>query len=264
MNISIARVALAAGALWASLSNASPQTYQPPVPKELVGKELRFVSCPIMRATDHPCWVTEYEGELYFLGVQAGGVSNFIAPQLNHKVLVEGVVADKPRICGGIVLEPVRTSTMREVDRSCNAVLPAEGHVIVTKERGAGPAPTQPRRRETPDIEYVAEQRTFVVEFDFDMERPWVKNLLKINEAAAFAQAINARRIEVVGYRGRVELTNGEVLEELPFMPKRRAQYVERTLRALGTGSAELIVRFKEEPDGVDPSARRAVISVVP
>lgn len=261
---SLAKLALVVGMLLPATGFGAPQRFAPPAPKDLVGQELRFVSCPIVRATEHPCWVTEYEGELYFLGVQAGGVSDFIAPQLNHRVLVEGVVTDKPRVCGGIVLDPVRTSTMRDVDRSCNAILPAEGHVIVTHERGPGPAPTQPRRREVREVEHVPELRTFRVEFDFDMERAWVKNIMKINEAAVFAAAIGAKRVEVVGYRGRVRLSNGAVLEELPFMPKRRAEYVESVLRAVGTGGAEIAVRFEDEPSGDDPSARSALITVIP
>ncbi|HEV2666538.1 MAG TPA: hypothetical protein VG324_16590, partial [Blastocatellia bacterium] len=66
-----------------------------------------FVACPIVRDTKTlPCWLAEYEGELYFLGLQGGGASEFYPPQLNHEALVEGAVTNEPRICGGIPLKP--------------------------------------------------------------------------------------------------------------------------------------------------------------
>src|SRR5580700_11522463 len=63
-----------------------------------------FVACPVLQDTDTvPCWLAEYRGELYFLGIQtdSGGWS---PPWLGHQVLVEGRLAGGPRICGGIPL----------------------------------------------------------------------------------------------------------------------------------------------------------------
>src|SRR5262245_1426135 len=86
-----------------------------------------FVACPIVRDTKTlPCWLAEYEGELYFLGLQGSSASEFYPPQLNHEVLVEGTVTNEPRICGGIPLKPVRISVIAELNRGCNTLLPAE------------------------------------------------------------------------------------------------------------------------------------------
>ena len=73
---------------------------------------VNFVSCPIVRDTPSvPCWLSAYEGELYYLGIQTDVSAEFHPPYLGHRVLVEGVIADdEPRICGGVVLEPVRIS----------------------------------------------------------------------------------------------------------------------------------------------------------
>ncbi|HVQ15430.1 MAG TPA: hypothetical protein VMS40_17635, partial [Vicinamibacterales bacterium] len=83
-----------------------------------------FVSCPIVRDTASvPCWLTEYEGETYFLTVQSDVTAPVTPPWLGHRVLVEGTVATEPRICGGIVLKPVPLSVLSERDASCSTVL---------------------------------------------------------------------------------------------------------------------------------------------
>src|SRR5262245_22783583 len=85
-----------------------------------------FIACPIVRDTRTlPCWLAEYEGEVYFLGLQGSSASEFYPPQLNHEVLVEGTVTTEPRICGGIPLKPVRISVIAELNRACNTLLPA-------------------------------------------------------------------------------------------------------------------------------------------
>ncbi len=72
-----------------------------------------------------PCWTAKSGGETYFLGIQSDIGGEWYPPQLNHQVLVEGTVAKGPRICGGIVLKPIKTSVLPEVDKSCNTILPA-------------------------------------------------------------------------------------------------------------------------------------------
>ena len=79
-----------------------------------------FVSCPIVRDTASvPCWLAEYDGELYFLTLQTDVSAPVTPPWLGHRVLVEGTVSAEPRICGGIVLKPVHLSVL-ERDASCN------------------------------------------------------------------------------------------------------------------------------------------------
>jgi hypothetical protein len=92
-----------------------------------------FVSCPIVRDTPTvPCWLAEYRGELYYLGIQTDVSAEFHPPLLGHKVLVEGTVKDGPRICGGIVLEPLKISPLlTELDGTCNTILPAEDQYTV-------------------------------------------------------------------------------------------------------------------------------------
>src|ERR1041384_4646719 len=90
------------------------------------GDRKNFLSCPIVQDTKTvPCWLAEYKGELYYLGIETDISADFHPPYLGHKVLVEGAVSDEPRICGGIVLKPIVVSPMTEPDSSCNTILPA-------------------------------------------------------------------------------------------------------------------------------------------
>jgi hypothetical protein len=86
-----------------------------------------FLACPIVRDTKTvPCWLAETDGETYFLGIQEDTGAAWYPPQLGHRVLVEGTISNEPRVCGGVVLKPVVTSVMPELDASCNTMLPAE------------------------------------------------------------------------------------------------------------------------------------------
>jgi outer membrane protein OmpA-like peptidoglycan-associated protein len=226
----------------------------------------KFKPCPIIRDTEHPCWLAEYEGELYFLGVQGSASSAFYPPQFNHKALIEGTVADKPRVCGGIVLEPVKVSTMRELDRSCNVMLPAEGYVVETNERGPAPPRSQQSRRRTSDAAapVTPARREFDIGFDFDMERPWINNAIRVGNAADYAKEINASRVEVIGYRGFARLTSGEVLEELPHLAELRANKIAAALRDIGIPDSKLSVTHHTEAVGPEPDKRRVLIVVIP
>src|SRR6516164_37234 len=93
----------------------------------VAAQERNFVACPIVRDTKTvPCFLAEYEGELYFLGIQQDITAEFHPPQLKHDVLVEGRVAEGGRVCGGIPLKPLSISVIKEVNLACNTLLPAE------------------------------------------------------------------------------------------------------------------------------------------
>ena len=104
-----------------------------------------FVTCPIVRDTASvPCWLAEYEGELYFLTLQTDVSAPVTPPWLGHRVLVEGTVSAEPNICGGKVLTPVRLSVL-ERDASCTTMLPAEERYNLTFEPPRPPGPSKGR-----------------------------------------------------------------------------------------------------------------------
>src|SRR5215831_12325391 len=81
------------GAAWAQQTASIPQSRR------------QFVACPIVRDTrTQPCWLAEYDGELYYLGQQGGVANDFYPPQLGHLALVEGTLRTG-RVCGGIPLQ---------------------------------------------------------------------------------------------------------------------------------------------------------------
>ncbi len=218
-----------------------------------------FVACPIVRDTKTlPCWLAEYEGELYFLGLQGSVASEFYPPQLNHEVLVEGTVTNEPRVCGGIPLRPLRVSALPELNRACNTLLPSEEGMD---------APAEPARRFNEDLRKPGtdfSQREFTVPFDFDSDYLTFHTTRIVSEAARVAQTIKAAKIEVQGYRATTWLSNGRKLIETETIAAKRAEKVGEILVGLGLSAAAVNVSAKTEPepcDGVtDPDKRRVTI----
>jgi hypothetical protein len=230
---------------------------------------LNFVSCPIVRDTATvPCWLTEYEGELYYMGIQTDVSAEFHPPYLGHKVLVEATVAaDRPRICGGIVLDPIRISVMPELDGACNTILPAEDqYTIDFNPRPPGPSGGRlafdpgPGAAPPPPPEPASGPKTFHLYFDIDRGVAF-RHPREIGEIFEYASEISARSITVTGSRGATRLSDGSLVTESPGIARRRSEQVAELLSGLGL-EAEFIVRHESEPaaaDGVDDWMSRSV-----
>lgn len=221
-------------------------------------QELRrnFVSCPVIRDTASvPCWLTEYEGETYFLTIQSDVTAPVTPPWLGHRVLVEGTVSDEPRICGGVVLKPVHLSVLPERDASCNTMLPAEERYNLTFEPPRPPGPSKGRlafdnRPAAPSASTPAPARPsvreFVVPYDFDGVVGF-SHAGRLTEVLEFARAIDARAIEIVGYRGGVRLSNGQTLSEDPGIGRRRAEQFAMLLQGAGLKAPSYTVTWRDE-----------------
>jgi hypothetical protein len=235
-------------------------------------KYLSFVSCPIVRDTKTvPCWLAEYQGETYFLTIQTDVSAPVNPPWLGHRVLVEGVIADEPNICGGRVLKPVTLSVLPELDGSCNKILPAEDRYNLTFEPPRPPGPSMGRLA----FSYPEDTRAkpgdgpkdFTIEYDFDG--------LVVFRHPRFLQAIleyavdtQARHVDIVGYRGASRLSNGETLVEAADIGKRRAEQVAELLKGAGLANVEYRVRWQDKasnPNGrTDPKSRKVAVTVRP
>ncbi len=232
-----------------------------------------FVACPIVRDTQTvPCWLAEYNGELYYLGIQTDISADWYPPYLGHKVLVEGVVTDGNRICGGIVLKPIVTSALPELDGTCSSnVLPAETRYTVPfAPRGPGPSKGRPATGSARAVESQTSApfaaKEFVVPYDFDW--PWVtgKTSRVLQQVVHYARASNAARIEIVGHRGATLLSNGELLVEKSGIAEQRAKQVAKLLSDVGVEAAKLDTQWQEQPetaDGIEDFEHRRVTIVV-
>jgi hypothetical protein len=230
---------------------------------------LNFVSCPIVRDTASvPCWLAEYNGELYFLTIQSDVSAPVTPPWLEHRVLVEGTVSDEPRICGGVVLKPVHLSVLPERDASCTTMLPAEEKYNLTFEPPRPPGPSKGRLAfDAPAVPAPApagpssSPTRIVVPYDFD-GLVGFNHPRYLTQALSAASALNARTIDVVGYRGAVRLSNGQTLVEAPDIGKRRAEQVAMLLKGAGLTAPSYTVRWEEQPatpTGVDDYLTRRV-----
>jgi outer membrane protein OmpA-like peptidoglycan-associated protein len=236
----------------------------------LMGQQRNFVACPIVRDTKTvPCFLAEYEGETYYLGIQQDITSDFHPPQLKHQVLVEGrVVSDAriPRICGGIPLQPVSLSVLKEVNLACDTLLPSEpGIEAPAAPRGAGPASRRAESGSAPSRRLAGRQE-FTVLYAFDDDYLEYAANQVVTEAAAYAQRIAASEVKISGYRATTILSNGNRLIEKAGLAEKRARNIAILLGGLGV--SHLMTDWKDdaEPgDGVtDPSRRRVTIVVTP
>jgi len=237
-----------------------------------LAQHLNFVACPVVRDTKTvPCFLAEYQGETYFLGIQQDITADFYPPQLLHEALIEGTVAPGPRVCGGIPLKPLHVSVMAELNRACNSILPAEpGIDAPAAKRPAGPSTRQapvstaavpPKKPEPPYLE-----REFVIQYDFDSNFLFARNTRQLTDIAEYARVSTAQKIEVTGYRGSTLLSNGQVLIEKSEVARLRAERVAGVLKGLGAPASE--VRWISEPaeanGETDFQSRRVAVRVVP
>ena len=233
----------------------------------VLGQQRNFVSCPIVRDTKTvPCFLAEYDGETYYLGIQQDITSEFHPPQLKHEVLVEGRIAEGPRVCGAIPLRPVSISVLKEVNLACNTLLPAEpGIDAPAAPRGPGPSS---RRSEAGSVprERLTGRQEFTVLYAFDDDYLEYAANAVVTEAADYAKRIGASNVNVAGYRAITLLSNGDRLVEQAGLAEKRARNITTLLRGLGV--SKVSVEWKSEPepgDGrTDPSRRRVTIGVTP
>jgi len=237
-------------------------------------QQRNFVACPIVRDTRTvPCFLAEYEGETYFLAVQQDISADQYPPQLLHDVLVEGTIVQGPRVCGGIPLKPIKLSVLPEVNPACNTILPAEpGIEAPPTRRPAGPStrqapaaapPAAPQRPAPPFVE-----RDWKILYDFDSAFLFSRDTRIVSQAAEYAVAAKAKRIEVVASRGATLLSSGKVLVESEAVASQRAERVVTLLKGLGADPASVNIRVVSappQPDGkTDPDNRVVSIRVSP
>lgn len=250
-----------AGATLALLGGLAPAWSAPPK----VGDRISFVSCPIVRDTRTvPCWLAEYEGETWYLTLQTDVSAPVNPPWLGHRVLVEGVVSDKPAICGGRVIEPVTLSVLPQLDPSCNTQLPAEDRYDLTFEPPRPPGPSRGRLAfgdpVARDAAAAAARREFTLAYEFDGMVVF-RHAQVLQQILDTAREAGVKRIRITGYRSASRLSNGTVLREREGLDRDRAEQVRELLVGAGL-DADYEVRVKDlsrRPDGLADVKNRRV-----
>lgn len=237
-------------------------------------KTLSFVSCPIVRDTDVvPCWLADYRGQRYFLGITQDLQDPFFPPQHLHKALVEGEPTGEQK-CGGIVLKNVKVSVMLDIDPACTQMLPAEGYRIDGVRRGTGPdtgetsANAQRASRVETQFSAPFEPKEFTVYFDFGDDYMPTRSTRVVTEAMRYATASKAKRIEITGRRGAARLSDGTLMkEESPVVDSRVAE-IRDSLVDLGYEAANIRVSSRRDVEKAtgyeDYRTRRVDIRVLP
>jgi outer membrane protein OmpA-like peptidoglycan-associated protein len=225
----------------------------------VASSRLQFVTCPIVRDTKtQPCWLAEHEGELYYLGQQGGVANDFLPPQLGHQTLVEAT-RGQGRVCGGIQLDTVKVSVLRELTPACNTMLPVEDGI-------EAPPPIPAPRGPAPSWVKLDSPGEVTLYFDFDNDFFSLHVTTALTNMAQHITKTEASRVEVTGYRAATRLSSGETLTERERMGHVRAQKVADTLVGLGVPKIAVAVQAPaeaERADGVnDPWNRRVVIRV--
>jgi outer membrane protein OmpA-like peptidoglycan-associated protein len=230
-------------------------------------QQRNFVACPIVRDTSTvPCFLAEYDGETYYLGIQQDITSDFHPPQLKHEVLVEGLVTAGPRVCGGIPLKPLSISVLKEVNLACDTLLPAEpGIDAPPAPRGPGPA-SRHAEAAASKSESLTGPHEFTILYAFNDDYLEYSGTRIVTEAAGYAKRIGASSVKVAGYRATSLLSNGTTLVEKAGLAEKRAQNIATILR--GFAVPNVAVSWNSDPapgDGkTDPSRRRVTILITP
>ena len=245
---------LAIASVLAASAGAAPAQKPASIPPS----RRQFVACPIVRDTKtQPCWLAEYDGELYYLGQQGGVANDFYPPQLGHLALVEGTVG-AGRVCGGLPLQPVKVSVLRELTPACQTMLPAEDGI-------EAPAPVPALRGAAPSWVKRDAPRDVTLFFDFDSDFLSLHVTVALTEIAQLA-ADNGGRVEVIGYRGATRLSNTQLMTERDGMGAIRARKVADTLAGLGVPAGRIAVSASAQAttaDGVsDPWNRRVEVRI--
>jgi hypothetical protein len=229
---------------------------------------LAFVGCPIVQDTPTvPCWLVEYQGQTYYMGIQTDVSAPFNPPSLGHKVLVEGEPTDR-EVCGAKVIEPIRISIMPALSPECNELRMVREGVDLGFEPPRPPGPSRGRLAfdfldPPPPPQPPFSARSFTVEYEFE-GMVGFRTPVVLQPALEYAQHSKAGRIEIVGYRGATRLSDGSLMQEHAGIARDRADEIVRMFRGAGLDRVEFVIRAQDDAIEGGPENRKVDIRIVP
>jgi outer membrane protein OmpA-like peptidoglycan-associated protein len=235
---------------------------------------MAFVACPIIRDTESvPCWVTEHDGETYYLGIQTDTLGTFRPPTLGQKALIEGVTSDEPRICGGMVLKDAHAGAVGELGACPKTMLPSEERYQLPFKAPRQPGPNIGKKFKAFDLawEFLKPEvpvapfgpKRFVISFEFDGSSFWFDDQRTLIEIIDYAKASNARQIKIVGHRTEIKLDDGTKLTEFEAVAKIRATMTANQV-ASGQIAAKIDTSWDDVPVSGGASQRIVTIDIIP
>lgn len=224
----------------------------------------RFIGCPVYRDTDagrkSGCWLVDDAST----GTRYDVTGGRLKPILGQMILVEGAVSQQdPKLCGGIILEPVSVSVLPQ---TCKPhMIPAEGH---PGRRFALPANVmQPSSvpRVLPPPPYEPREYSILFELNSDFLVYQYSETI-IESAVLYTKASKPRRVLISGYAATkpIEVSGQTIREELTIA-RARAEMVAEAFRRLGVPANVLKLEWKSDAgtaradDGLTDAARRRV-----
>ena len=230
-------------------------------------EDARFGTCPVYRDTDmgrkSGCWLADDPAD----GTRYDVSSSWSKPHWAYGVLVEGtIMIDVPDTCGGIRLDPVRTSVLYDI-RCPQHMLPAEGYpgrVKPMSKRYVMPVFVE---RDIPPPPYKNETFSLIYDFNSDFI---IYNLSDyyFDLATAWIDAARPKKVIVTGWAATDPAeVSGLVLREDPDIARARAEVVFESLLRRGVPREIIEVHWKtgaepspvEAADGLTESSRRRV-----
>lgn len=224
-------------------------------------QHLAFVACPIAQDRGprlDVCFFAIHNGVRYGLT----SPTDWGAPQLGHKVLVEGEVTDGQPQCGGVPIDG-QASVIPELSPECNEIAPA------TPTFASEPVPARAilgdadralieadplsslrivRLAPLPTPE-VALGQTETIYFPFERDRASGPGAMVMLSLARLASVTEYPRVLIRAYQGATLLDTGEVLAERSDMAAQRGTKVAGILTGLGVPAEAVdVVIFHEPP----------------
>lgn len=195
--------------------------------------ELRFITCPIYRDADagkkSGCWLADdpATGARYDVSPSAA------KPDWNFAVLVEGRIAAKQdNPCGGVTLDPVRTSVL---ELPCpRHMLPAEafaGRKFVLPRRNVDPIAVA---RPVPVPPF--SNRIFRLFFDWNSSFiAYQREDYTLDQMINWMRGVPVKRVIVTGYAARApSLVSGQSIVESAAIAAERHDVIAEALTRLG------------------------------
>jgi hypothetical protein len=242
------------------------------------GEHLSFVACPIVRDTKSvPCWLAEYDGELYFLTLQTDVSAPVTPPWLGHQVLVEGEVSDAPGICGGRILKPLSLSVMPELDGACNTILPAEDRFNLTFEPPRPPGPSRGRLAfgdptaagggaAVVGAAEAGAPTVITLQYEFDGMVAF-RHAQLLQQILDAARTTHAREVRITAYRSASRLSDGRLMREREQIGRARAEQIRELLEGAGLEGVTFTLQWqdlsKRSRGAAGAANRRAEVVVV-